>query len=104
MGPVCGENALIIQRGSERISAAGPTLYKIVEKRGAARLVEESCEYVVRLAAGTDPDLIPESDRFELSEGEQASYAEALGGNKIGGTPGFLQGRRVPGGLWVRRV
>ena len=60
-----GENALILQPGSGACvevtpTSTGPSLYRMVEKRGHDRLVPVACEYAVALELGEDPP--PPSD------------------------------------------
>ena len=69
----------------------------MVEQEGYVSLVAESCEYAVQLNTGEDPDYIPQEARYELTEEEREAYHEATQGNKIGGTPGFLQNDEFPG-------
>jgi hypothetical protein len=103
--PYSGENAIIIQPGSNRIKVLpvdmGPSLNRRVKKRGTARYLIESCEYSVQLNLGGDPEYITEYEREDWDAITFKKYAKALGGNKIGGTPGFLQGDEFPkGGPW----
>jgi hypothetical protein len=95
--PDGGENAVIVQPGEfggpARLLAEGPTLYRMVEKPGADRLVPEPCEFLVTLAYGEDAERRTAEE--EAEEG-QDGYE-----NKIGGTPTFLQGEEFPqGGPW----
>lgn len=91
------ENAIVVQPGfyeSETVAAVeGPTL-SYLDRTGP-------CEYAVELEFGEDPDFVGESGQWEWDEEEVDAYWEALGGNKIGGTPGFIQGDEFPdGGPW----
>jgi hypothetical protein len=100
--PDGGENALIIQPGQNDVKTEplteGPTLFRM-EKRffGAANL-PKSLEYGVRLIPGEDPEWLNEEARFQLPEEKFVAYNESLVGNKLGGTPGFLQGDEFPEG------
>jgi hypothetical protein len=86
--PDGGENAVVLQpgrfAGPTVEQAEGPTLYRMVERPGAARLVPEPCEFAAALRLGEAPDDGPED------------FA-----NQVGGTPRFLQGEEYPaGGPW----
>jgi uncharacterized protein YwqG len=105
--PDGGENAVIIQPASTPIGIAtsslaeGPTLYEMVETPGKDLLIPKECEYAVELALVEDPLFQPEQDRRSWSNEEFEEYASALEGNKVGGTPIFLQGDEFPGqGEW----
>ena len=103
--PDGGENAVILQPGTtslrvERLTE-GPTLYRMVKKLLKERLVPESCEFAVLGLVDNDPEYVPESERADWSEEKWERYAGALDGNKIGGTPIFMQGDEFPGpGSW----
>ena len=103
--PDGGENAVILQPGSpsmpvERLNE-GPTVYRMVPKPFKRRLVPKPCEFGVQVNLSEDPAFVPEAERATWSQEKQEQYAAALGGNKIGGTPIFLQGDEFPGpGSW----
>jgi uncharacterized protein YwqG len=89
--PDAGENAVIIQPGNTGVETQplmnGPAIF------------DE--EFSVELEPGEDPDFIDESDKHKMSSEERDEYNEALSGNKIGGTPGFMQFPEFPnGGPW----
>jgi hypothetical protein len=96
-----GENAVIIQPGECSVPTQnldqGPTLYRMVPRAGHDRLVPEACEFAVRLTHSEDPDFLSEGDRWQLDEETSRQYLEAVDGNKIAGTPGFLQTDEFPG-------
>ncbi len=103
--PDGGENAVILQPGTTSASveplAEGPTLYRMVKKMFKKRLVPEPCEFVVHGPVSDDPTFAPESERSEWSEEKWEEYANILDGNKIGGTPIFMQGDEFPdSGSW----
>ena len=103
--PDSGENAIIIQPGSNRVKVLpidiGPSLNRRVKKRGTISYLTEPCEYLVKLKLGEDPEYITEYEREDWDEVTFKKYAKALDGNKIGGTPIFLQGDEFPkGGPW----
>jgi hypothetical protein len=98
--PDGGENAVIIQPG-EPIAPVqsivdGPSLYRMVPRPGRDRLIAEPCEFAVRLVMSEDPDFLAERDRWKLDEESRRRYHEAVDGNKVGGTPGFMQGDEFP--------
>ena len=58
-------------------------------------------EFSVEFEPGEDPDFIAEPDTFKMNEEEYEEYDKAISGNKIGGTPGFMQDDQFPdGGPW----
>lgn len=99
-----GENAVIIQPGlipgniKTSASSVGPTLYQMAEVPGKSRLIERTCEFGVTCTALDDPDFQPADIRRAWGDGEFEKYAAALDGNKVGGTPIFLQGDEFPEG------
>jgi uncharacterized protein YwqG len=99
--PDGGENAVVVQPGKVLVPTqpltVGPTLYRMVSCRGRDRLVPEPCEFAVRLTLAEDPDFVGESERWEWDDEKQLNYCDVIGGNKIGGTPGFLQNDEFPG-------
>lgn len=103
--PFGGENALIIQPGQHGAKTEpltkGPTLFRMEKRFFGAAYLPKNLEYGVRLIPGEDPEWLNEEARFQLSEERLAAYSESLVGNKLGGTPGFLQGDEFPdGGSW----
>lgn len=104
--PDSGENAVIIQPGDvpglevQPIST-GPTLVKLVQRLGNKLLEAEPCEFAVRLEVDEDPEFVPDVERVGWDNEASDQYLLDLEGNKIGGTPGFLQGDEFPeGGPW----
>lgn len=102
-----GENAVIIQPAKQAASVAvstqatGPTLYRMVEVAGVALLQPRTQEYAVSLSVGDDPAYCSYEERSAWSDEAYAGYAQALDGNKIGGTPIFLQNDEFPdAGVW----
>lgn len=98
--PDGGENAVIIQPGRSSIPAArleeGPTLYKLVQVSEGTRPEPVACEYLVRLKFTEDPNFVGEAERATWDEATWEEHAETLDGNKIGGTPFFIQGTEFP--------
>lgn len=100
--PDGGENAVIIQPGgqapvvSTTAQATGPTLYDMVDEAGMDRLVAVEREYLARTASGSEPAFQPEQERESWSDEKFHAYAQGLEGNKIGGSPIFLQYDEFP--------
>jgi uncharacterized protein YwqG len=99
--PEGGENAVIIQPGRNEVPTqaipVGPTLYRMVARSGQQKLAAESCEFEVRCDDIEDPEFVCEEERRKRNDEVRHAYYESIGGNKIGGTPGFLQGDEFPG-------
>lgn len=104
--PDGGENAVILQPGVPTIPvqpiAGGPTLYRMAKKMFRSTLVPELCEFLVGGPISDDPPFVGEPDRASWSDAQFSEYAATLDGNKIGGTPIFLQGDEYPDeGPWM---
>ncbi|MGH4124400.1 MAG: DUF1963 domain-containing protein [Clostridium sp.] len=79
----------------------GPTIYRMVKKRkNDVFLTEEECEFTVNLTLGEDYNFVHQEPYFigdELVfEDSPEDYDEVLNGNKIGGTPLFLNCDELP--------
>lgn len=105
--PDGGENAVVLQPGGVPVKtvklATGPTLYRMVKKLFRKSLVPEPCEFAVRLSYGEDPPQVDEDEDVASTwnDGAAQEYEEPQEGNKLGGTPLFLQGPEFPGaGEW----
>jgi uncharacterized protein YwqG len=100
--PDGGENAIVIQPGDALVPVQeipeGPTLYRMTAQPNHKRLVQEPCEFSVRLTIGDDPEFKSENACFHWDKETRRAHAKALEGNKIGGTPGFLQNDEFPPG------
>jgi uncharacterized protein YwqG len=99
-----GENAVVVQPGKcdarTKPLAEGPTLC-VMKKKIRKTLVAVPCEFAVNLEAGEDPDFHDQAELATWPLHEAERYYESLGGNKIGGAPGFLQSPEFPkGGPW----
>ena len=97
--PDSGENAVIVQPGgtndAETVAEReGPSLYTFVDGRGWEGTVP--CEYSVNLEPGEDPEYVGQDERAEWSEAEFDAYERSLDGNKVAGTPGFIQADEFP--------
>jgi len=103
--PNGGENAVIIQPGGKpqvkvKNLTTGPTLQKYVKVLGKNEYHHLDSQYSVELTTSKDPEFIPEKDLDEFDESDDEammSYFEKCSGNKIGGTPSFMQGDAFPG-------
>jgi uncharacterized protein YwqG len=100
-----GENAVILQPGQTNVKteplAEGPTLYRMLKKPFNNLLVPESCEFSVTLNSIEDPDFVEETERAKWNEATWKVYASKLDGNKVGGSPLFIQNTEFPGtGRW----
>lgn len=100
--PDGGENCVVIQPSSTPLVVkvasllTGPSLYTMREVAGANRLVPFEQAYGTKLSIGEDPEYQPSSVRHDWSDEQFDAYASELEGNKIGGTPIFLQNDEFP--------
>jgi hypothetical protein len=98
--PDGGENAVVLVprgRTTPLLTAGdGPCLQHMVKKWWKRTLVSEPCIFSAELTPSEDPKFIPQHVLEQLPERQVTAYREALGGNKLGGTPGFLQGDGLP--------
>ncbi len=99
--PDGGENAVIIQPGGipqvqvQNIET-GPTLQNYIEVSGESQLQPENVELEVILHNSKDPERIEQGKLFDMPEDQAEAYSKKVAGNKIGGTPGFLQNDEFP--------
>jgi uncharacterized protein YwqG len=103
--PDGGENAVILQPGSTSVpvtsASTGPTLYRMAKKMFRKRSVPQSCEFGVKTVVAEDHEFVPEEKRDEWSDDQGENYWNDLLGNKIGGTPLFIQSDEFPdSGRW----
>jgi len=103
--PDGGENAVILQPGQTNVKtqplAEGPSLYRMIKKPIHERLEPESCEFSVSLKQAEDPEFAEEEERAKWDKADWEAYASTLDGNKIGGSPIFIQNTEFPGpGRW----
>lgn len=98
--PDAGENAVVIVPRGELIQSLtvgdAPRLCSMVKKWWKKTLVPETCTFSGKLTITEDPTFIPESTLIKMPEEQAKAYRESLRGNKLGGTPGFLQGDELP--------
>jgi uncharacterized protein YwqG len=98
--PEGGENAVIILRENQltnKITVGdAPRLFRMAKHWWNSKLVPEPCSYVADLSFTDDPDFIPATQLEHLPQDQIAAYGSRLEGNKLGGTPGFLQFDEIP--------
>ena len=98
--PDAGENALVVvpreQLTNSLTVGDAPRLCRMVKKWWRKTLVPVSCSFSAKLTTSEDPVFIPEAKLMEMPEAQANAYHEALAGNKVGGTPGFLQCDELP--------
>lgn len=99
--PDAGENAVLIQpghpfRGKTQASSIGPTIYEYIEVPGDPDLHPRPCEFLVDVDRRTDPDFVDEAHRIAMDDVSFEKYSKEIDGNKIGGTPAFLQEDAMP--------
>ena len=98
--PNGGENAVVILRENQLTNSLtvgdSPRLIRMVKHWWNSRLVPEACSYVAKLTFSDDPDYIPASKLQELPSEQVLVYRTTLEGNKLGGSPGFLQFDELP--------
>ena len=101
--PDSGENAVIIQPGRQpniqtMAAPIGPTLYEYFEVPGQDQMQARPCEYLVDTARRTDPQFEDEAHRQGMDDQSFEKYSKAVEGNKVGGSPAFLQEDAMPPG------
>ena len=98
--PEGGENAVVlVPRGKTtplHTTGSAPPLQRMVKKWWKRSLVAEPCVFSGELTPAEDPKFIPQELLEKLPERQVTAYRDKLGGNKLGGTPGFLQGDGLP--------
>jgi len=98
--PDGGENAVIIVPRTDLTDSLtigdAPRLYRMTKKWLGKELVPKPCCFAATLAFSEDPAFIPQENLMDMSDQETRAYREALQGNKLGGTPGFLQNDELP--------
>jgi uncharacterized protein YwqG len=101
--PEGGENAVIIQPkplGRELSVTTdalidGPTLYSLDKKTEE----KEPVEFAVKLTPSEDPDFVDAAIFLKWEESRRKAHTQTLSGNKLGGTPLFIQDAEFPLGL-----
>jgi uncharacterized protein YwqG len=98
--PDAGENAVIIQPGKPSILTKrleqGQALYAMVQQVGQKLLQPVPVEFAVNLDFSEDPDFVDEQGRLEWDDDRWKHHVEVLNGNKLGGTPYFIQNAEFP--------
>jgi hypothetical protein len=100
-----GENAVILQPGLPGVPTqpltTGPTLYDMRKVAGEPLLQPVPVEFAVQYRWCHDPVFVTEGERCTWPDDRSTSFGQQLDGNKVGGTPGFMQGDEFPGpGQW----
>lgn len=102
--PDSGDNAVIIHpngrptRAPVRPLATGPTIFEYVEIPETGETRPRPVEFAVDVSRREDPDFVDEANRFAMEDAVFQRYERACEGNKIGGTPLFLQQDAIPPG------
>jgi uncharacterized protein YwqG len=98
--PDGGENALVLvprHRLTKSLTVGdAPRLCRMVKRWWSKKLVPKVCCFSGKLTPGEDPAFTPEARLMDMPEGQARTYRDSLSGNKLGGTPGFLQGDELP--------
>jgi uncharacterized protein YwqG len=93
--PDSGENAIIIQAGSgtglSQPRSDGATLYAMHFEPGQRFGHSVPVEFSVALTLSEDPAMVSQPERASWDDNQHERYAQALNGNKLGGTPYFIQ-------------
>lgn len=102
--PDSGDNAVIIHpngrptRAPVKPLATGPSIYEYVQIPETGELRPRPMEFAVDVFRRTDPDFVDEANRVAMEDAVFQRYERACEGNKIGGTPLFLQQDALPSG------
>lgn len=95
-----GENAIILQPGQPTVLTQplqhGPSLYARVPIPGKKLLQSQPVEFAVNLQLSDDPDFVSESVLLDWPDEQAEDYSGGLLGNKLGGTPHFIQNEEFP--------
>jgi uncharacterized protein YwqG len=98
--PDSGENALLLvprNRLTDTLTVGdAPRLYRNVKKWWSKKLLPEVCSFSAKLTPGEDPAFIQDAKLMDMAEEQADAYRDSLSGNKLGGTPGFLQNDELP--------
>ncbi|HPY41030.1 MAG TPA: DUF1963 domain-containing protein [Thiolinea sp.] len=100
--PDGGENAVIIQPSLIEPSVKtsrifyGPTLYEKVLLPGRVYESKKDCEFITDLKGIDDPKLEADETLSKWTDEQVTAYEARLAGNKLGGTPAFIQGVQYP--------
>ncbi len=98
--PDGGENALLIvprKNLTDSLTVGdAPRLCRMAKKWLSKELVPKPCCFSAKLTFSEDPAFIPQEKLMDMSDGEAETYRESLQGNKLGGTPVFLQNEELP--------
>jgi len=99
-----GENAVVLQPGSidieHRDLRTGPTVPVALENPRNGEVEYVPAEFAVRLSKRAEPGFARMSELHAWTPAERDKYVAALEGNKIGGSPLFLDDARLPFEDW----
>ncbi|MFO1489176.1 MAG: DUF1963 domain-containing protein [Verrucomicrobiota bacterium] len=98
--PDGGENSLVILP-RERITATttvgdAPRICRMVKRWWSSKLVPQACVFSAKLTFSDDPEFMSENQLRQRSSAEVENYRNSLEGNKLGGSPWFIQGDELP--------
>jgi uncharacterized protein YwqG len=102
--PNGGENAVIIQPAEDiespivEVSAntTGPTIQRYVKALFSKKLKPKDVELSAELTDKDEPDFISDNEKESYTDEQLQKYWDAIQGNKIGGTPAFIQYDEFP--------
>ena len=98
--PEGGENSVVIVPRKNLTNSLtvgdAPRLFRMTNKWLGRELVPKPCCFSAKLTVSEDPSFIRQDKLMDMSDGEADGYRESLRGNKLGGTPGFLQNDELP--------
>lgn len=108
--PNGGENAVVIQPAESAeqpivevaASATGPTIQRYVKTLFSKKLKPKDVEQSVQLTDDNEPEFIPDAEKEAYTDKQLQEYWDAIQGNKIGGSPAFIQYDEFPDreGTW----
>jgi len=113
--PEGGENAVILQPGTERLVDTSPltkgpsllpkkAMYGFGDQVAAWAQANEYEEYAVQLLSANDPAFVSIDDLAEFPDSQRQQYREKLSGNKLAGVPGFIQPDEFPFSLGTSQL
>lgn len=98
--PDGGENAVIILPRRELTNAVtvgdAPRLFRMRKRLWSKTLLPEAVVFATELSESRDPEFVPEEGLVLMSGEERESYLAAIQGNKLGGSPYFIQADELP--------
>jgi uncharacterized protein YwqG len=98
--PDGGENAVVILRQKDLQDGFSDEdvsrLHRMVKRWWSKALLPQVCVFSAELKPGNDPEFVPMDKQDTWTESQRVDYWGALQGNKLGGSPGFLQADELP--------